>query len=227
MIHSSGGGLVNPDQQFWWTWWVRLASAVFTLLAVIVALDGEKLRARWFPPILKLRILRKEGEKAPITRLNQQGVAQHVDDSRYYHLRVWNERRWSPAEQVQVFLTRLYEPGPGDEPQLAWVGNVPLRWRDQEFVPLLQTVGAAKDCDFCMVLKNGGTLSLMPVILPNSLNARRQGSCRFIVWVQARSNQADSQEIRIEVAWDGLWEDGDTEMQRHLDVKILGPVAQT
>jgi len=216
---------MDSDQQFWWTWWVRLGGTVFTLFAVIVALFGEKLRARWFPPILKLKILRKEGERAPITRLNQQGVTQHVDDARYFHLHVWNERRGSPAEQVQVFLTRRYEPGPRDEPQLAWVGNVPLRWRDQEFVALLQTVGAAKDCDFCMVLRNGGTLSLMPLILPNSLNARRQGRCRFIACVQVRSNQADSQEIRIEVAWDGLWEDGDTEMQRHLEIKILGPVA--
>jgi hypothetical protein len=212
---------VNPDQQFWWNWGVNLSVAVFTLLAVLVALFGEKLRARFFPPILKLKLLRKEGEKAPLTRLNEQGVVQHVDDSRYYHLHVWNERRWSPAEQVQVFLTRLYEPGPSDDFQLAWAGNVPLRWRDQEFVPLLQTVGAAKDCDLCMVLKKGRTLSLMPLIVPNNLKARWQGKCKFVACVQVRSNQADSEVLRIQVSWDGEWEDGDTEMQRHLDMKEL------
>ncbi|PYT66222.1 MAG: hypothetical protein DMG39_27220 [Acidobacteria bacterium] len=84
---------VNPDQQFWWNWGVNLSVAVFTFLAVLVALFGEKLRARFFPPILKLKLLRKEGEKAPLTRLNEQGVVEHVDDSRYYHLHVWNERR--------------------------------------------------------------------------------------------------------------------------------------
>jgi hypothetical protein len=51
---------------------------------------------------------------------------------------------------------------------------VPLRWRHQEFVPLLQTVGSAEV-------------------------------------------------LRLQVSWDGLWEDGDTEMQRHLVIKELSP----
>ena len=212
---------MNPEQQFWWTWWVRLAGTVCTLLAVVVALFGEKLRARWFPPILKLKILRREGEKAPITRLNQQGVAEHVDDSRYYHLQVWNKWRWPLAEQVQVCLIRIDEPGPSGNLQVVWTGNVPLRWRHQEFVPLLQTVGSAKDCDFCAVLKKDGALLLMPLLVPNNLNARRQGKCSFVAWVQARSNQADSKVLRVQVSWDGLWEDGDTEMQRHLVVEEL------
>ena len=210
---------MTPEQQFWWNWVVNLGVAVGTLLTVGVALFGEQLRAKVFPPRLKLKLLRKEGEKTQLR--SNLGVV--VDDVRYFHLQVWNERRWSPAEQVQVYLTRLAEPGPSDELQVTWVGNVPLRWRDQEVVPLLQTVGAAKDCDFCMVQKKEGTLSLMPLLVPNNLNARRQGKCRFVAWLQVRSNQADSEVIRIQVAWDGLWEDGDTEMKRHLVVERLGP----
>ena len=209
---------MDPSQQFWWNWWVNLAVATGTLLTVAVALFGEKLRAKLFPPVLRMRLLRKEGEKTELR--NQSG--QYIDDVRYYHLKVWNERRWSTAEQVQVYLTRIDEPGPSGKYQLAWSGEVPLRWRDQEFVPLLQTIGAAKDCDFFMVQKKGG-LWLMPLITPNNMKARKEGKCRFLVWVQARSDQADSEIMRIQVSWDGLWEYGDTEMQRHLEVEDLAP----
>jgi hypothetical protein len=208
--------MLNPDQQFWWNWWVNVSVAIATFSAAFVALFGQKLQARFFPPILRLRLLRREGERAPITRQNNQGAVEQVDDSRYYHLHVWNERRWSPADQVQVYLRRLDEPGPSGDAQVAWTGDVPLRWRHQEFVPLLRTIGSAQDCDFCAVLKKERRLSLMPLLFPNNLNAHRQGKCSFVAWVQARSNQADSRVLRIRVSWDGLWEDGATEMQRHL-----------
>lgn len=153
---------MNPDQQFWWNWVVNLAVAVATFLAVLIALFGQQLWSEFFPPHLRMRLLRKEGEKAPLIRQNQ-GVTEQFDDSRYYHLQVWNtRRRVSPAKQVQVYLTRLDEPGPSGRPQVVWVGNVPLRWRNQEFVPLAQTIGAPKDCDFCMVQKKDRSLSLMP-----------------------------------------------------------------
>lgn len=211
---------MSPEQQFWWNWWVNLGVAIGTLLAVLVALFGDRFRANFFPPRLKIKLLETGGEKTILTHSNA-GVMEHVDDVRYFHLQVWNERRWSAANGVQVFLTRLDEPGPNNQLQVAWVGNVPLRWRDQEVVPLTQTIGAAKDCDFCMVGRKDG-LSLMPLILPNNLSAHRQGKCRFVARLQARSNEADSEVMRIEVAWDGVWEDSDTEMRRHLVVSELG-----
>ena len=102
---------MNSDQQFWWNWSVNLAVAMGTLLAVVIALFGEKLRAKFFPPRLKLELLRQEGEKTQLTR-STSGFVEVVDDVRYYHLRTRNERRWSPASEVQVYLTRIEEPGP-------------------------------------------------------------------------------------------------------------------
>ena len=209
---------MDPGQQFWWNWWVNLGVAVGTLLTVGVALFGEQARAKYFPPRLKLKVLRKEGE---ITELKDFS-GKHIDDVRYFHLRIWNERRWSPVDGVQVYLIRVEEPGPSGALRVVWLGNVPIRWRDQEVVPLFRTIGAAADCDFCRVEKHGG-LSLMPLIMPNNLNAsNRHGKWTFAVSLQARSNQADSEVKYIQVSWDGQWEDGDTEMQRHLEVTELG-----
>lgn len=80
---------------------------------------------------------------------------------------VENERRWSPAKGVQVFLTGVEELGPDGQLRIDWFGNVPMRWRDQEVVPLAQTVGAAKDADFLMVERTEGKVSLMPLLVPN------------------------------------------------------------
>ena len=209
---------MNSDQQFWWNWWVNLIVAVSTFLAVLVALFGERLRVRIFPPLLKLKLVRQEGEKTRLTTSvpGESGyTTEYVDDARFYHLRVSNERRWSPATSVRVYLTRLEEPGPSEALQLVWVGNVPIRWRDQEVVPLLQTIGAAADCDLCRVERRGG-LFLMPLIVPNSLEAHRTGKCKLVVTLQARSTEADSEVLRVGIYWDGRWEDGDAEMKKHL-----------
>jgi hypothetical protein len=74
-----------------------------------------------------------------------------------------------------------------------------------------------------MVGKQNLTLSLMPLLVPNNLAVNRQGACRFIARLQVRSDEADSEDVRIEVAWDGVWEDGDIEMGNHLHVEELNP----
>ena len=115
---------------------------------------------------------------------------------------------------------RVEEPGPNRELRVRWNGNAPLRWRHQEIEPLLQTMGAPRDCDFCRVGKTGG-LFLMPVIRPNNLKDHYAGQCLLVAWLQARSDLADSEILRIEISWDGLWEDGEIEMQGHLVVREL------
>jgi|SRR5208283_657035 len=209
---------MDCDYRFWWNWWVNLAVAVGTLLTVFVALFGETLRAKWFGPALKLKLLRDEGEKAPLVGLNQ-GVEESLGDSRYYHLHVWNERRWSPAEGAQVYLISIAEPGPSGDFQIVWLGDVPMRWRHQETLPFLRTIGAAADCDLCRVEKAGKIFLFMPLIVPTNLPVTKRGAFTLVASLQVRSNQADSQVLRIRISWDGLWEDGDREMRRHLEIK--------
>jgi hypothetical protein len=217
-VSSGSRQAVTPDQQFWWNWSVYLAGAVANLLVVLVALFGERFWSWKFPPKLKIKLLEKYGEKT--VAVGQRNGIEIRNDVRFFHLQVWNERRkWSPAHNAQVFLISIEEVGPDDRYQVAWVGNVPMRWRDQEVVPVTQTIGAQKDADFFMVGKQSLVLSLMPLIAPNNLIVHRQGACKFIAHFQVRSNEADSEDFRVKVAWDGAWEDGDLEMHNHLHVK--------
>jgi len=96
-----------------------------------------------------------------------------------------------------------------------------MRWRDQEFKPLTQTIGSEQDADLIMVNRQQNSISLMPILVPNNLQRTRQGPCRFVLRLQVRSNEADSEEFRIQVSWDGVWEDGGLEMHQHLQVEEL------
>jgi hypothetical protein len=210
---------MTPDQQFWWNWSVGLAGAAANLLVVLVALFGERFWSWKFPPKLRIKLLEQYGEKTVAVGQQPNGLPIH-NDVRFFHLQVWNERRrWSPAHNAQVFLTSIEEEGPDGRDQVVWVGNVPMRWRDQEVVPVTQTIGAHKDADLLMVGKQSLLLSLMPLIAPNNLPVNRQGACKFKAHFQVRSDEGDSEDFRVKVAWDGTWEDGDLEMRNHLIVK--------
>lgn len=84
-----------------------LGGAVFTWLA------NRRFR---LPPILGLRLARREGERGRIRRSEDT-----FENARYYHLRVSNDRRrWSPASEVQVVLARVDELGPDGTFQPSW-----------------------------------------------------------------------------------------------------------
>lgn len=210
---------MSAECQFWLNWAVNAVTAVATVGAVVVALFFDRMRARFFPPLLNLQIANAKGVKT-IVRLTSPDGSERNEDGRYYHLRVANERRWSQASQVQVFLVRIEEPGPDEAFNVTWSGDVPIKWRLQEIFPPARDIGPAADCDLCSVVKNKW-VQLHPLIQPFNLNTTKREACRFVVTLQARSTEADSPFIRIQIAWDGRWEDGDHEMQRHLTLRVL------
>ena len=211
---------MSPETQFWWTWGASVAVAVGTLSAVVVALFGDRIRASLFRPELQLRLLKPEGEETRVTlRSSKDGQEKMRDeDARYYHVQVTNKRRWPVANQVQVHLLRVEEPGPDNQYKVVWEGDVPLSWRHQEIHPLARIVGHAADCDLCSVIK-GKWLQLHPLVVPFNLNALRREPTQLRVLLQARSVEADSKHLAIEISWDGQWADGEKEMMRHMVVR--------
>ncbi len=208
---------MDDIQRFWWNWWVSAFSAIGTLIAVVVAVFGDKVRNKFFPPTLKIDLPRPQGD---LTRLSNSKTGALTNPARYYHLRIANERRWSPAHEVQFFLLRIDAPGPNGEFRRAWEGNVPLMWRDQSILPARLTIGPVAYCDLFRI-EQGVGLQLLPIITPNNLTVLYPDKCHMIWTLQVRSNELDAAELRVEVAWDGLWADGEVEMQQHAVVKLL------
>ena len=199
---------------FWWNWWVNLGVAVGTISAVVVALFGQAFRAKFFPPQLCLALRDPEGEAT-----TARGADGNTERVRYYHLRVWNARRWSPAQGVQVVLLQLEEPGPDGRLQVMWRGDVPFGWRHQQVVPLARTIGAEADIDLCSIGETG-RLSLHLLLTPNNLQAIRQNTSNLVLTVQARGNEGDSPLFRVKIAWDGKWDLGAAEMRKHMVIEM-------
>jgi hypothetical protein len=145
-----------------------------------------------------------------------------MEAGRFYHVQIFNSARWPAATQVQLNLLRIEEPGPDGEWQMKWAGEVPLRWSLQEIRPLTRVIGPPALCDLCSVVK-GKWVELHPLIVPHNLaqRGRRREKVQMIVTLQAQAAEANSGLVRIKIAWDGRWEDGEAEMAKHL---IIGKV---
>jgi len=211
------------ESQFWANWWIQAAVAVATFCTVLVALFGQGFRAKFFPPQLSLSLNDQGGEltKVQLSWMENGQLKQRMEDARYYHLRVNNKRRWSPAQQAQVFLTRMEAPSADGTMMPLWVGDIPISWRHKEVVPPQRTVGPEACADLCSVIK-GKHWQLHPLVAPNNLPVVFTEAGTVIVSLQVRANEADSDVARFQISWDGHWHDGTAEMQRHFVVK---PVA--
>jgi hypothetical protein len=205
---------MQPQPYSGWSLFVNSLVAIGTIGAVIVALFGNWIRLRFFPPKLSIGLLDTEGEKVPVT--NPAGHV--VDEARYYHLLVSNSRRWFPAKNVDVRLLQLEEPAPGGGWRIASGAIAPMMCRNQAFNPMKHDIGSDMDFDICSVRKSGKVL-LHPIFAPNNLQTVWNGACDLILSFQARSTEVDTRMVRIRISWDGKWQDGTKEMQDHFKIR--------
>jgi hypothetical protein len=204
--------------------WITLVGVIGTWLIFIAAIWGERIRSWLFKPELHIQLVNPVGEltKETIIWTENGERRERQRPARYYYLSVTNLRRWPVANNVQVSITRLETPDPSREPQIAWEGEVPFQWQHPQLYPLSRIVGAAARADFVVVANDTEVgqkqLHLMLLIEPNNFQRSHYQETLFWVTVIARSNETDSRPHRVEIAWDGEWNPGDTEMSRHLKI---------
>jgi hypothetical protein len=188
-------------------------------------LEGT-IRARFFRPNFRFSVLKPEGELCPLT----DNAGKHFNDGRFYHLHVLNERTWVQATHCQLRMTRIEIPGPDGQPQIKWDGDIPIRRRHQENYPMEAVIGSAIDYDLCVILKdtneNPPLLLLEPIIGANNLQIRWPGITHFTASFQLKCAEGDSETVKIQFDWDGSWQQGDAEIQRHFKLtKLPSPAA--
>jgi hypothetical protein len=207
------------DTQFFWYMVVNALVAVGTIGAVLVALFGSPLRAKFFAPVFKFNVLKLTGEACPLKNPQQQ----HVADGRYYHLNVRNTRGWVPATHSQLRLIRIENPGPDGQPQVVWDGDIPMRRRQQEHYPTESVIGSPVHFDLCAIIKSDNDptpkLQLMPIVIAYNLPMPWTGETHFTASFQLKCAERDSQVVRIHFNWDGIWHDGDAEVLKSFILK--------
>jgi hypothetical protein len=193
-----------------WGLIVSVVLAIGTLALAAVALWGERLRQWWNRPRLRLSL--GDPNLTHLTPSKRKGW--------YYQLHIENDRIPSPAENVEVRLTHVYLKGPDDSWQEHhFSGPVQVMWREPE--ARTRTIGPDAYATFAYLLEDEVAAHLQLYWRPNNLEEaakilpNRTMKLRFKVV----SNTAQSNELAIEIAWDGTWVEGRSEMPRHMVVK--------
>lgn len=197
--------------QFWTQTLVQIAGVIVTLILGALAIWGEWLRARWVGTKLSLDLLDPQGQRIGLGGPN--GIP-----SRWYHLRVTNQRRSAPAKNVRVVLVNVSRPAAdGQIRPTPLSGPVQLGWQNGAFVPQYPTIGPPLNADLGMV--TGGEFRLTTLFVPNDLNVTLQAGQRMVVEALAISDETESAPLCVEISWDGTWAEDTVEMSRHLVVR--------
>jgi hypothetical protein len=221
---------MQPDPQFWWNWWVQLATAFATFLAVLVALFLDWFRARFFPPVLDLRLVDVRGAppvKTFVMAPGQQIAFETV--SRWYHVQVTNKRRMTAATDVQVCLLAIETPNAAGQYVERNTGAIPFTVRHDAVVRPGRMIGPPVEWNFCSISREyepqgGPILDLRTVVAPTDISTRMDKGFKTAFTLQAQSIAVDSNLLRLEVIWDGKWADDTDEMANHLVINetVLG-----
>lgn len=192
--------------------WVGLLGTLASVAIAIIAIWGEGWRCKLVGPRLR------------ITLPNVLGVLTKRNNGNrvwYYHLRIVNKRRWSPARNAQV-LCRTVEVSDsrGSWIKEPWPAPIPLQWAWGSF-PLREYVNVRSDdvCDLAYVEENGNALELALKFQPNNLRWSIVTNQRMRIHLVVSSDEVDSKCFLYELAWDGAWSDDFEEMSKHVTIR--------
>jgi hypothetical protein len=216
---------MSPDTQFWWTWWVQLATALATFLAVLAALFLDWFRARFFPPVLELRLVDVRGAPPVKSFVSMAGQPISFETvSRWYHVQVVNKRRMSRATDTEVYLLAVETQNAAGNFVKRNTGAIPFSVRHEVVVRLGRIIGPPVEWNFCSLTReyeSQGTpvFDLRTAVAPTDITPQMHKAFKAAFTLQARSLEVDSNFLRIEVAWDGQWADDTDQMANHLVIR--------
>ena len=193
-----------------WNLIIQAAVGMGTLLVAALAIWGNLVRSWWSGPKLEISLLNPLGELTYLT---------NGTPVRYYHLKVKNIRKWSPAQNVRVVLTKVFQPAAdGSWVDRSFSGPLQLTWQFPQFHVQFPSIGPDDVSDLGCIPK-GQRFSLTPYVIPNGFNGFVEANQSIRVEVTAVANNGQSKSLLIEIAWNGYWRDEAAEMRRHLVVK--------
>jgi hypothetical protein len=199
--------------------WVTEAGVAGTWVVGFLALFGDRIRAWCFKPKLHLELKSDVGSYSP-QRGHENGreVTRHA---RYYHLLVTNRAVYPKADEVQILLLGVerlddQERRPGD----LYV-PLPLGWSNGLYPPA-RTIGSTTEgiADLLFVRDDG--LQFVPVALPLNFQAHYPSrETHLRVTAIAKGIDCESNIIRLNIDWEGVWERDDDAMRRHFVISAV------
>jgi hypothetical protein len=198
---------------------IQLFVAIGTILVAILAIWGD-----WFRFKLGLRpglVLSLHDPKGEFITIDESidGLKIESTPTYYYHLKVSNKKRWTQAINVRVVITSLLtSTSDGHLVNQPLAGPLQLMWRHSQFHPPYSIVGPDDYCDLGFI-KRGQNFKLTPVINPNNFPATLQPNKMRRLILKAEADNAESNNLIIDIHWDGMWVADQNLMASHLVVK--------
>ncbi len=187
-------------------------TAIATIMVCVLAIWGDRIKAKFFPPILDLVL--------PDIALDR--IA--CNPPRYYvHLRVHNAGKVA-GRSCRVILRDIQKRVAGGSDFVREPVPIPLQftWSPSEIPPLQRDIPSRADetIDLGFVAKQdqkGFCPQFYVTPAGHDYNVPAQGTARYFVNVVA--DNCDARLSRVfEVSWDGQWDDNPDAMRKHLVV---------
>ncbi len=193
-----------------WSLIISGAGVIVTLIVIIVAVFGERIRQLWRSPKLKIKL------DEPTFTPTQEGIV-----GWYYRIKVWNERKSISAEDTRLTLNKVYKKAPDDTwHEQLFSGPTQVMWQWVQLAPIRTTIGYNEEtATFGRILNNSNTFDLRLYLTPNNLNGVIPIKEPTRLEFQAVANNAISKILLVEVSWDGEFSEGRLEMDKHCIVK--------
>ena len=201
-----------------WTLVILAVTAVGTLLVAVLAIWGDWIRSQLTGPKLAISLHDPQGEPTGLT---------NGKSSRHYHLKVSNKRRWTQAKNVRVVLTKVIKPAAdGSFPPESLSGPLQLTWQFPQIHPQYSLIGPDDICDLGLIIE-GDKFILTPYIVPVKFDGVLGSGQRMRIEVIAIADNAESNVLCVDLAWDGKWSDDTSEMKKHLVIKEVKSCANS
>jgi hypothetical protein len=217
---------------------IQALEAFGTLLIAALAIWGNQIAYYLAGPKLRIRLEASEGAPwIPLSfpKASSAGVGTEAPTVRakYYHLRVWNLRPHALAQKVRVVLVEIRRPGPDGtmqrDPALTAPIQFHFQWAKQpnnpDFHDAAPTIGTSHRLADIGMIREDKNFQLTTYVHPNNLDLELQPNKRLQFVARAEAENALSNELVIDVSWDGERHDGLAEMARHLVVTDLSKPA--
>jgi hypothetical protein len=187
---------------------IRAVGVLVTLVAIAVAIWGERIRQLWSKPRLAISL------HDPVFNTTRAGKG-----AWYYLISVANSRRSSPAPNTRLLLTGVWKKDPtGSWYERVFSGPIQVLWRWQHVSPQFPTIGPETLATFGW-LREDELFRLQLYLYPNNLQESIPADEPTQLVFRAVSDTAESKPLTVEVAWDGIWVEARDQIANHCVVR--------
>lgn len=178
--------------------WISELGITAQVFIAFAAIYGEKIRGRLSRPRLRVDLPNSDGDREP------KQVGGSIVTVSYYRLHVRNTTRYSIANEVEVFITKIERAEPTGDIKTEFSGAAPLAWQHQTLYSNARNIGHATVASVDLLYLSPEAVHLASVEpTPESLGGGRRGEQHFWITVVARGLNAESKPARLEIRREG------------------------